>query len=71
MISITLPDGSKREYPAPVTVGQVAQSIGTGLARAALAGRILDQGKPRLVDTSFLIDRDTSLDRYGQGAGWA
>lgn len=61
MISITLPDGSKREYPSPVTVGQVAQSIGTGLARAALAGRIMEQGKSRLVDTSFVIDRDTNL----------
>ncbi len=61
MISITLPDGSKREYPEPLTVGQVAQSIGTGLARAALAGRIEEGGQSRLVDTSFLIDRDTHL----------
>lgn len=61
MISITLPDGSKREYPEPLTVGQVAQSIGAGLARAALAGRIEEGGQSRLVDTSFLIDRDTHL----------
>lgn len=61
MISITLPDGSKREYSSPVTVGEVAQSIGTGLARAALAGRIHDHGQSRLVDTSFLIDHDTNL----------
>jgi len=61
MIAITLPDGSKREYSAPLTVGQVAQSIGTGLARAALAGRIEESGQSRLVDTSFVIDRDTNL----------
>ena len=39
MISIQLPDGSKREFEAPVTVGQVAASIGAGLAKAALAGK--------------------------------
>lgn len=61
MIAITLPDGSKREYAEPVTVSQVAQSIGAGLARAALAGRIQHNGQSRLVDTSFLIDRDTDL----------
>ncbi len=54
---ITLPDGSKREYPQPVTVAEVATSIGTGLAKAALAGRV--DGK--LVDTSFLIDHDVNL----------
>ena len=36
MIAITLPDGSQRQYPGPVTVAEVAQSIGTGLARVAL-----------------------------------
>ena len=57
MIAITLPDGSKREFEAPVTVADVAASIGTGLAKAALAGRV--DGK--LVDTSFLIEKDASL----------
>ena len=38
MVQITLPDGSKRDYPAPVTVADVAASIGAGLAKAALAG---------------------------------
>ena len=54
---ITLPDGSKREYPQALTVAQVAASIGAGLAKAALAGRI--NGK--LVDTSTLIDTDVEL----------
>ncbi len=38
MVQITLPDGSQRQFPGPVTVAEVAQSIGTGLAKAALAG---------------------------------
>ena len=54
---ITLPDGSQREFAQPVTVAEVAQSIGTGLARAALAGRVDDH----LVDTSFRIEHDTRL----------
>ena len=54
---ITLPDGSRREYPKPVTVAEIAASIGAGLARAALAGRV--NGK--LVDTSFLVDHDAQL----------
>lgn len=57
MIAITLPDGSKREFEAPVTVADVAASIGAGLAKAALAARV--DGK--LVDTSFLIEKDASL----------
>ncbi|BAL95793.1 threonine--tRNA ligase [Rubrivivax gelatinosus] len=57
MIQITLPDGSRREYPAPLTVADVAASIGAGLAKAALAGRV--DGK--LVDTSFTIERDAQL----------
>lgn len=52
MASVTLPDGSKREYEGPVTVAQVAASIGAGLAKAALAGRV--DGK--LVDLSHVID---------------
>ncbi|HEY0856089.1 MAG TPA: threonine--tRNA ligase [Albitalea sp.] len=61
MISIQLPDGSQREYPGPVTVAEVAQSIGSGLAKAALAGRIGQGDSARVVDTSFVIDRDTPL----------
>jgi threonyl-tRNA synthetase len=54
---ITLPDGSQRVFDRPVSVGEVAASIGAGLARAALAGRVNDQ----LVDTSYLIDQDSRL----------
>ncbi|HWH84834.1 MAG TPA: threonine--tRNA ligase [Burkholderiaceae bacterium] len=61
MISIQLPDGSKREYPGPVTVAEVAASIGTGLAKAALAGRIGQGADARVVDTSFRIDHDAAL----------
>lgn len=58
MIAITLPDGSRREFEQPVSVGDVAASIGAGLAKAALAGKV--DGK--LVDTSYRIDRDASLE---------
>ncbi|NBT10232.1 MAG: threonine--tRNA ligase [Betaproteobacteria bacterium] len=61
MITITLPDGSRREYPAPLTVAEVAASIGTGLAKAALAGRVAHGDGARLVDTSHRIEADTSL----------
>jgi threonyl-tRNA synthetase len=61
MIAIQLPDGSRRDFPGPVTVAEVAASIGPGLAKAALAGRIGDGAKPRVVDTHFRIDRDTQL----------
>ena len=54
---ITLPDGSRREYPQPVTVADIAASIGPGLARAALAGRV--NGK--LVDTSFRVEQDAEV----------
>lgn len=57
MIAITLPDGSKREFDAPVTVADVAASIGAGLAKAALAGRV----DGVLVDTSRLIEKDATL----------
>jgi len=57
MPSITLPDGSKREFDRPVTVQEIAESIGPGLARAALAGRV--DGK--LVDTSYLIEQDAEV----------
>ncbi len=58
MIAITLPDGSKREFDAAVTVADVAASIGAGLAKAALAGKV--DGK--LVDTSYRIESDASLE---------
>jgi threonyl-tRNA synthetase len=61
MISIQLPDGSKREFPGPVTVFDVAASIGAGLAKAALAGRVGQGDAARLVDTSHLIEADTQL----------
>ena len=61
MISIQLPDGSRREYPGPVTVAEVAAGIGSGLAKAALAGRVGQGDAAQLVDTSYRIDRDTSL----------
>ncbi|MCP1374127.1 threonine--tRNA ligase [Dyella lutea] len=57
MIEITLPDGSKRPFEHPVTVQDVAASIGAGLAKATLAGKVDD----KLVDASHLIDRDASL----------
>jgi len=57
MIQITLPDGSIREYPGPVTVAEVAASIGAGLAKAALAGKV--DGK--VVDTSFTIECNSAL----------
>jgi len=61
MISIQLPDGAKREFPGPVTVFDVAASIGAGLAKAALAGRVGQGDAARLVDTSHLIEADTQL----------
>ena len=57
MVQITLPDGSLREFPGPVTVAEVAASIGAGLAKAALAGKV--DGK--VVDTSFSIVNNTQL----------
>jgi threonyl-tRNA synthetase len=57
MVQITLPDGSLREFPGPVTVAEVAASIGAGLAKAALAGKV--DGK--VVDTSFSINSNAQL----------
>ena len=57
MIEVTLPDGSKREFDAQVTVGDVAASIGAGLARAALAGKV--NGK--LVDLSTPITENSTV----------
>jgi threonyl-tRNA synthetase len=57
MVQITLPDGSQREFPGPVTVAEVAASIGAGLAKAALAGKV--DGK--VVDTSYTMSSNASL----------
>src|SRR5882724_697872 len=57
MPNIRLPDGSIKSFPSPVTVAEVAQAIGPGLARAALAGRV--NGK--LVDTSYCLESDSEL----------
>ena len=57
MIHITLPDGSQREYDQPLSVYEVAASIGLSLARAAVAGRVND----RLVDCSFMLEGDARV----------
>jgi threonyl-tRNA synthetase len=57
MPNIRLPDGSTKSFPGPVTVAEIAQSIGPGLARAALAGRV--DGK--LVDTGYKIEADADV----------
>ncbi|HXU52378.1 MAG TPA: threonine--tRNA ligase [Casimicrobiaceae bacterium] len=57
MPNITLPDGSVRAYDKPVSVAEIAASIGPGLAKAALAGKV--DGK--VVDTSHVVDRDATL----------
>ena len=57
MPTITLPDGSRRQYSAPLSVAEIAASIGSGLARAALAGQV----DGRLVDTAFRIGHDAHL----------
>ncbi|ROR17160.1 threonyl-tRNA synthetase [Comamonas sp. BIGb0124] len=57
MIQITLPDNSKREYPGPVSVADVALSIGPGLAKVTVAGKV----DGRLVDASDRIDHDAKL----------
>jgi threonyl-tRNA synthetase len=57
MLNIRLPDGSSKSFPGPVTVAEIAQAIGPGLARAALAGKV--DGK--LVDTSYRVESDAEL----------
>src|SRR5690348_1245802 len=57
MPAITLPDGSVKRFDAPVTVAEIAASIGAGLARAALAGKV----DGRLVDLSHRVERDASV----------
>ncbi|MDP3134107.1 MAG: TGS domain-containing protein, partial [Burkholderiaceae bacterium] len=57
MLNITLPDGSQRQFSGPVTVAEVAASIGAGLAKAALGGKVGAQ----LVDLSHRLETDASL----------
>jgi threonyl-tRNA synthetase len=57
MVNVTLPDGAVKSFPQPVRVAEVAASIGAGLAKAAIAGKVNDQ----LVDTSFTIESDARL----------
>jgi len=57
MVQITLPDGSLREFPGPVTVAELAASIGAGLAKATLGGKV----NGLLVDASFSISQDTTV----------
>ena len=57
MVAITLPDGSQKSFDDAVTVLQVAESIGPGLAKAALAGKVNDE----LVDLSYQIENDSDL----------
>jgi threonyl-tRNA synthetase len=61
MISITLPDGAKREFPGPVTVAEVAASIGPGLAKSALAGKVGSGADARVVDLSHRLAADSPL----------
>jgi threonyl-tRNA synthetase len=57
MIQITLPDGSKREFPGPVKVADIAAAIGPGLAKSAIAGKV----NGNVVDTAFTVDRDAPV----------
>src|SRR5688500_4603481 len=57
MITITLPDNSQRQFEKAITVGAVAQAIGSGLARAALAGEV----NSRLVDLSYLVNNNAQV----------
>ena len=57
MIQVRLPDGSERQFPQPITVAEFAKSIGPGLAKAALAGKVNGE----LVDTSYVIESDASV----------
>src|SRR5215471_15806358 len=57
MPEVRLPDGAVKKFPVPVSVTEVAQSIGPGLAKAALAAKV----DSKLVDTSYVIDRDAAI----------
>lgn len=65
LLTITLPDGSQRQFPGPVTVADVAASIGSGLAKAALGGRVRLDGQSvestSLVDASFELETDAHV----------
>ena len=61
MITIALPDGSRREFANPPSVAEVAAAIGPGLAKAALAGRIGTGAEARIVDTSHRLESDALL----------
>lgn len=54
---ITLPDGSKKKFDTPVSVAQIAQSIGSGLAKAAIAAEV----GHKVVDTFYMVDQDQSI----------
>jgi len=54
---ITLPDGQQKQFPQPVTIAEIAASIGAGLAKAALAGKV----DGTLVDTSYLVNKDAAI----------
>ena len=68
MIQITLPDGSVREFPGPVTVAEVAASIGAGLAKAALAGKVRAEGEP--VSAGKVVDTSVGAKPKGQLTAW-
>ncbi len=57
MVNVTLPDGAVKSFPQPVSVAQVASSIGAGLAKAAIAGKV----NGTLVDTSYTLESDARL----------
>lgn len=57
MLTITLPDNSQRKFDHPVSIHDIAASIGAGLAKAALAGKVDDQ----LVDTSYIVKHDAKV----------
>ena len=64
---ITLPDGSQKKFDEPVTIAEIAASIGAGLAKAAIAGKMDD----KLVDTFYVVDKDAAVriitDRDSEG----
>ncbi len=61
MVAITLPDGSQKTFDASVSVLQVAESIGPGLAKAALAGKIMGKVDEEIVDVSHVLETDCAL----------